>query len=97
MKFCDYYQATFGLATELRYVRDREGREVDFLVTWKGIPWFMVECKLQAGPARGLRYFADRLGVEQRFLVTRETRTHYLDGRSNIHVIPAGRFLMALI
>jgi len=58
LKFCDFYRYVFGIKTELRYLRDREGREADFLVTWDNAPWFMVECKLQPGPAKGLRNIA---------------------------------------
>ncbi len=30
---------------ELYYVRDKDGREVDFLITRNNTPLFMVECK----------------------------------------------------
>jgi hypothetical protein len=78
-------------------LRDREGREVDFLVTWGETPWFMVECKLTHGPARPLNYFAERLDVEQKFLVTMDERHHYLDKKTGVHVIPASRFLMGFV
>lgn len=97
LKFCDFYHNTFGIKAKLRYLRDRQGREVDFLVTWGETPWFMVECKLTRGPAKALNYFAERLKVQQKFLVTMEERHHYLDRKSGIHVIPASRFLMALV
>jgi predicted AAA+ superfamily ATPase len=96
LKFCDFYHDVFGIKTKLWYLRDREGREVDFLVTWGDTPWFMVECKLTPGPARPLNYFAERLGVEQKFLVTMDERHHYLDKKTGVHVIPASRFLMAV-
>ena len=92
-KFCDFYHHVYGLGIALWYIRDREGREVDFLITWKGTPWFMVECKLKASFHRPLSYFGDRLNVEQRFLVTLDEQQHYLDKKSNVHVIPASKFL----
>lgn len=97
LKFCDYYHDVFGIPTKLWYLRDREGREVDFLVSWGETPWFMVECKLTPGPARPLNYFADRLDVEQKFLVTMDERRHYLDKKTGVHVIPASRFLMGFV
>jgi len=96
-KFCDFYYYTYGLKVALWYIRDREGREVDFLVTWKNIPWFMVECKLKPGQHKALTYFGNRLNIQQRFLVTMDTHQHYMDKKNNIHVIPASKFLMALI
>jgi len=97
LKFCNFYHHSYGLKTKLWYIRDREGREVDFLVTWNKTPWFMVECKLKPGTHRPSSYFGDRLNVEQRFMVTLDEKQHYIDKKSNIHVIPASKFLMALI
>jgi len=97
LKFCDFYHDVFGIKTKLWYLRDREGREVDFLVTWGETPWFMVECKLSKGPAKALNYFAKRLGVEQKFLVTLDESYHYQDKNTGVHLIPASKFLMALV
>jgi hypothetical protein len=50
---------------ELRYVRDKEKREVDFLVLRDRRPWMLVECKVaETAPAPALVRFADVLGVE---------------------------------
>jgi hypothetical protein len=47
---------------DLSYVRDREKREVDFLVTERGKPFALIEAKLTAGDVDpSLRYFAERL------------------------------------
>ncbi len=96
-KFCDYYRYTFGLQTSLWYLRDREGREVDFLVTWGDTPWFMVESKLKKSKAGALVYFGDRLEVKQRYLVLAENQHHYFDKKSDVYVIPASRFLLGLV
>jgi len=46
---------------ELRYFRDVEGREVDFVVVDRRTPVMMVECKLADAPAdRNLRYLKAR-------------------------------------
>jgi len=97
LKFCNFYLYVFGIKTRLWYLRDREGREVDFLVTWGDAPWFMVECKLKGRPTRPLSYFSERLDVDQKFLVTLDESQHYLDRKTGVHVIPASRFLMALV
>lgn len=97
LKFCDFYQSVFGIKAKLWYLRDREKREVDFLVTWGEKPWFMAECKITKGPTTALGYFGERLNVPMKFLVTMDENSHYLDRKHNVHVIPASRFLMALI
>ncbi|HLE31902.1 MAG TPA: DUF4143 domain-containing protein, partial [Bacteroidota bacterium] len=47
---------------ELRYIRDREKREVDFLITEARKPYALIEAKLTAVDLDpNLRYFAERL------------------------------------
>lgn len=55
----------------LYYLRDKAKREVDFLVTHDGSPWFLVEVKTSGGrtlsPALG--YFQQQLGAAHAFQV----------------------------
>lgn len=46
LKLCDYWQDVLGYKTELRYIRDESGKEVDFVVLRDRKPLFAVECKL---------------------------------------------------
>jgi hypothetical protein len=46
LKFCDFRREVLGYRTELRYIRDDRGREVDFVVIENRKPLFAVECKL---------------------------------------------------
>lgn len=48
LKWVHFRQDVEGLDLELRYFRDRDGREVDFVVTDRRKPVLMVECKLAA-------------------------------------------------
>lgn len=57
----------------LHYVRDRDGREVDFLLTKDNKPWFMIESKLSdARLSDHLQYFSKKLGVPGVQLLERE-------------------------
>jgi predicted AAA+ superfamily ATPase len=54
----------------LHYLRTKDGREVDFLVTRDGEPWMLVEVKSSDGKAGpGLAYFHERLGAPHAFHV----------------------------
>jgi uncharacterized protein len=97
LKFCDFYCHVYGIKTQLWYIKDREGREVDFLVTWREAPWFMVECKLKKGASQPLNYFGNRLAVKQKYLVTMDNSHHFIDKKTGVHIIPASKFLMALV
>lgn len=58
-----------GLGTfELRYLRDRRKREVDFAVIRDGRPWFLVEVKSADGaPTPALHYFQRETGAAHAF------------------------------
>jgi predicted AAA+ superfamily ATPase len=75
----------------LWYVRDKERREVDFLVTDRRRPYLLLETKLaddRVSPA--LRYFRDRLRPRHTIQLVREGRTRRDAG---ILVAPAARVL----
>ena len=53
---------------ELGYLRDKEKREVDFLVVRDGKPWFLVEVKQSDDKgSKSLDYFQDRPKLPSRF------------------------------
>lgn len=56
---------------ELGYLRDKEKREVDFVVVRDGDPWFLVEAKHEdAAVAPALRHFQGQLGAPFAFQAT---------------------------
>lgn len=66
LKYCDYVKDTQGHRMELRYLRDTDAREVDFVVMRDGRPEFAVECKCSgrdASPACG--YFRTRTNIPE--------------------------------
>ncbi len=78
----------------LAYVRDKERREVDFLITDRRKPYWLVEVKLSdAQPTPALRYFRDRLHPKHTTQVVRHGAPRKSDG---ISVIPADRLLAQL-
>jgi uncharacterized protein len=66
LKWVQFQQDTEGLDFELRYFRDIDGREVDFVVMQDKKPVSFIECKLTPGPiGAGLRYLKTRFtGVD---------------------------------
>ena len=57
LKWVHFLQDTEGRDVDLRYFRDVDGREVDFVVVERRRPTHLVECKWADGPVdRGLRY-----------------------------------------
>jgi predicted AAA+ superfamily ATPase len=90
LKYCHWMRDVGGVKMELSYLRDREKREVDFVLLKNGLPWAMIEAKLSDSRASAnLRYFKERLGVGFAAQVIRS-------GRAGKDVFPAARFLAAL-
>jgi predicted AAA+ superfamily ATPase len=61
LKWVHYRHDIEGVDLELRYFRDVDGREVDFVVTERKTPVLMVECKASdRDVALGLRYLKSK-------------------------------------
>lgn len=64
LKYCHWREDTEGDGMELRFVRDAQGRELDFVVLCDGKPEFAVECKSgDRELSRNIAYFAERLPI----------------------------------
>lgn len=74
-KLCDAW-TDWGFGDfSLHYVRDREKREVDFLIAERHKPYALVEAKLTASDAdSNIKYFADRLKPRYTVQVVREPK-----------------------
>ncbi len=64
LKYCHWVEDTEGYSMELRYLRDTDKREVDFVVLKERRPLFAVECKSgEKAVSPAIRYFADRTPI----------------------------------
>lgn len=90
LKYCHHLEDTQGLRMELRYIRDTDRREVDFVVLADGVPRFAVEAKLgERPPSRALRYFQQRTRIRRFYQVHTGQADYEKDG---IRVLPFGTF-----
>lgn len=86
---------------ELYYLRDKEKREVDFLIAKHGKPWGLVEVKNSSNgsPSKSLFYFQEMLEVE--FAVQVALDMDYVDRScfesSRPLIVPAKTFLSQLV
>lgn len=70
LKYCHHREDTQGHRIELRFLRDTDRREVDFVVIEDGAPAFAVECKAgerAASPA--IAYFRERTPIRDFYQV----------------------------
>ncbi|HSS48807.1 MAG TPA: ATP-binding protein [Thermoanaerobaculia bacterium] len=97
LKWVQYQQDTQGRDLELRYFRDVEGREVDFVVTEKRKPLSFIECKwADAEVDRNLRYLKTRFPACEAWQVSASGRLDYVTAEG-IRICPAPIFLRELV
>lgn len=64
LKYCHLVEDTEGHAMELRFLRDTDKREVDFVVLKDGVPLFAVECQTgERAISPAIKYFEERLAI----------------------------------
>ena len=75
LKYCHYIEDTQGWKMDLRYLRDRSGREIDFVVLKNHKALFAVECKsCQQALSQNIKYFKERMPIPEFYQVHLETK-----------------------
>ena len=70
LKYCHFIEDTEGYRMNLHYLRDREGREVDFVVVKNNKPLFAVECKVSDRTfSKAIKYFKERTNIPEFYQV----------------------------
>lgn len=70
LKYCHLLEDTEGYSMELRFLRDVDKREIDFVVLQEGKPQFAVECKTgDVGVSPAIRYFSERTPIPKFYQV----------------------------
>ncbi len=70
LKFCHHLEDNFGERMELRFLRDTDKREIDFVVIKNNQPLFAVECKAgDQNPSPHHNYFAKRTNIPKFYQV----------------------------
>ena len=96
LKTIHFLYDTEGYKAELHFLRDREGREVDFLVSVNKKPWMAVEVKLSNKEiSKNLKYFSERLKIPFIYQVVKEKGVDFTV--NGIRAISADKFLSGLV
>lgn len=90
LKYCHHMQDHEGYDMELRYIRDTDGREVDFVVIKEGAAVFAVEVKISdKAELKSLRYFKERTDIPHFYQVHTGNKDYLVNG---IRVLPFTKF-----
>lgn len=96
LKFVHFITDYEGYKAELHFLRDVDKREVDFLVTIDGKPWFAVEVKLNDTTlSPQLLYFKERLDIPYVYQVVKKAEVDRIE--KGARIISAGKFLSCLV
>lgn len=86
LKYCHLIEDTEGYAMDLRFIRDTDRREVDFVVLQDKKPLFAVECKTgEKAVSPAIRYFRARTDIPAFYQVHAGNRDYLADG---VRVLP---------
>ncbi len=94
LKFCHFIEDTEGYAMDLRFLRDTDKREADFVVLKEGKPLFAVECKSgEKNINPSLLYFRERIQIPKFYQVHTGTKDYEKNG---VRVLPVPKFIKEL-
>jgi hypothetical protein len=99
LKYCHFHEDTRGERFELRYLRDVELREIDFVVLSEGKPLFAVECKSGArAVSPATRYLRERMKIPRVYQVhcDADSQADFGSERDDVRVLPWGTFCQEL-
>ncbi|MCF8144859.1 MAG: AAA family ATPase [Deltaproteobacteria bacterium] len=95
LKYCHFMEDSQGYGMDLRFLRDTDKREVDFVVLQEGRPLFAVECKTgEKDISHALFYFKERVNIPNCYQVHTGTRDYEKEG---IRVLPFFTFCRELL
>jgi predicted AAA+ superfamily ATPase len=98
LKVCDFWSQTGEGEFALHFLRDKQKREVDFLIVRDGRPWIPIEVKLNdTAPAKNLFAYLAILGLSHGLQIVRSPH-HQLHerGAHQVLVVGAGQALAHL-
>jgi len=98
LKACHYWTDVADGDFELRFLRTRDGEEIDFVVLRDGRPWMLVECKSgDTAPSRALVKYVAAFGTRRNYQLVDRPGYDRTRAEGEIRVIEYGRFLAGLV
>ncbi|MBF0360766.1 MAG: ATP-binding protein [Oligoflexia bacterium] len=97
LKYVSFYQDTEGAKLDLRFYKDLEKREVDFVILDKSKPSILVECKLNDEQiSSNLIYLKNKFPETTAYQISLHGKKDYLS-KDGIRICPATHFLKELL
>ncbi len=89
LKKIHFFEDSRGLFLELRYIRDKESREVDFVILKDSRPFALIEAKLSESKiSRSLQYYSEKLKPRHSLQAAAYLKREYSQGGSRLVSLP---------
>ncbi len=96
LKLCQFLFDVEGYRAQLYFLRDKEQREVDFLVAIDNRPWFCVEVKRNFKDIpSSLKYFSEKLKIPFMYEVVNQDDMDII--KDNVRIMGVAKFLSSLV
>lgn len=101
LRMCHWFYDTQGIEMDLRFYRDSQRREVDFIILKDKKPWMAIEVKESDHSLdSSLKYFLERVKVPYAYQISLEGKVHKrladING-AEIWLMPGAKFLANLL
>ena len=96
LKYCHFIEDTEGYRTGLRFLRDTDKREIDFVVVQDRKPLFAVECKTgERQINKAAYYFRERTNIPKFYQVHLREKD-FGSAENSVRVLPFQKFCTEL-
>lgn len=96
LKYCHFLEDTEGHRMELRFLRDKDKREIDFVVIKNKKPLFAVECKTGEKTVNSAVYYYRERTAIPKFYQVHLGKKDYGNADTSVRMIPFSKFCMEL-
>ena len=100
LKYCHFLTDTGQGEFDIRYLRYRNHKEIDFLILRDGKPWIPIEVKLRSDkPSSSWKYFLPHLPCKKAVQITMKPNVHklfYIDD-TQVLIVSAEKILSFLV
>ena len=98
LKACHFWTDTAQGEFSLFFLRDKDKKEVDFLITRDANPWVLIEVKSgEKNPSKSLISFGDKLKIKHKFQLVADKNYDKVNADTGVRVVSIEKFLANLV
>jgi hypothetical protein len=100
LRLVHWFEDIYGEILELRYIKDIDGHEIDFLLLRNKLPWIAIEVKnSEQGISTGFKYLLNKIRIPYAYQIHLKSELVYKlanINQSTVYALPVSNFLCGL-